>query len=230
MMQLINKADFLERSKATLAELYDMLADLPVMALADLQASNTALVLVDLINGFARTGALQSPRVEALIPGVVRLLRAGDQMGFAKVVFTDNHSEESPEFASYPVHCLAGSIEAEPVDEIKAIENYQLFPKNSTNGFLEAAFQKWLEENSQINTFIVVGDCTDICIQQFAVTLKAWFNQQNRRVRVIVPIDLVDTYDLGLHNADLLNVVTLFSMMGNGIEAVKAISLPNEGI
>ena len=229
-MQLVNKADFLERSKATLAELYDMLDNLPVMPLADLEAQATALVLVDLINGFARSGALQSHRVEALIPGVVRLMRAGDQMGLAKVVFADSHSNDSPEFESYPAHCLTGSIEAEPVDEIKAIGNYQLFPKNSTNGFLEAAFRKWLAENSQINTFIVVGDCTDICIQQFAVTLKAWFNRQNRSVRVIVPIDLVDTYDLGAHNADLLNVVTLFSMMGNGIEVVKTISLPKDEV
>jgi hypothetical protein len=53
--------------------------------------------------------------------------------------------------------------------------------------------------------------------------MKAHFNILNRRVNVIVPIDCVDTYDGGLHDADLMNVFSLFNMMGNGINVVKGI-------
>jgi len=48
--------------------------------------------------------------------------------------------------------------------------------------------------------------------------LKAWFNVQNRKVRVIVPINAVETYDLDLHDGDLMHVMALYNMMINGVE------------
>ncbi|HEY8462431.1 MAG TPA: isochorismatase family cysteine hydrolase [Bacillota bacterium] len=224
-MQLSPKNEFIQKCTATLEELYETLSKLPKLSLADLPAPATVLVLMDLINGFSRTGALQSPRVEALIPETVRLIKACDQRGIAKIAFADQHSEASPEFTTYPVHCLAGTGEAEVVAEIKELGGYRLISKNSTNGFLEAEFQNWLQENTQITDFIVVGDCTDICIQQFVITLKAWFNGHNQKVRVIVPTNLVDTYDLGIHNAELLNAMALYNMLGNGVEVVQKIEL-----
>lgn len=224
-MRLPAKNDFLQKSMATLDELYEIISGLPELPLADLMPESTVLVMVDLINGFTRTGALRSPRVEALIPAVVDLIIACNQAGILRLAFADHHHESSPEFMSYPVHCLSGTDEAEVVDEIKTIGGYQLFPKNSTNGFLETEFQRWLQENPSIDSFIVIGDCTDICIQQFAITLKTWFNCKDQKARVIVPVNLVDTYDLGPHQADLMNVMALFNMLGNGIEVVKQIRL-----
>jgi nicotinamidase-related amidase len=109
------------------------------------------------------------------------------------------------------------------VDELKDLGGWTLIPKNSTNGFLEPAFQEWLAKNEAIDTFIVTGDCTDICIQQFAITLKTWFNRKDRKSRIIVPIDAVDTYDLGLHSGDLMHVMALYNMIGNGVEVVSGI-------
>ncbi len=219
-MRMINKNEFVERSTGTLGELFDMLEKLPVIELKDLQYKQTALVIIDMINGFAREGALQSQRVEDLIPEIVELSKACDKLNITKLAFADHHTKESPEFDSYPTHCMAGTSEAEIVDEIRDVGGYSLIPKNSTNGFLEKAFQQWLERNQQIDTFIITGCCTDICIQQFAVTLKTWFNMQNKNVRIIVPINGVETYDLELHNGDLMNVTALYSMMINGIEVV----------
>jgi nicotinamidase-related amidase len=225
-MKMSDETNFLQNSLRVLTELYETVNNQSEVTLSGLSAASTVLVLVDLVNGFTRTGALQSPRVNALIPGVVRLSKACDQLGIAKLAFADSHSDVSPEFAVYPVHCLAGTDEAEIVAEIKTLGGYHLIAKNSTNGFLEAAFQEWLTQNREITSFIVVGDCTDICVQQFATTLKTWFNSNDRKVRVIVPVDLVDTYDLGMHNAELMNVMALFNMMVNGVEVVKKISLP----
>jgi nicotinamidase-related amidase len=223
-MKRIPKDDFLIKSRATLEELYDKLSNLIEISLNDLRTESTVLILMDMVNGFARSGALHSPRVEALIPGVVRLLKACNSLGVAQLAFADNHSNASPEFESYPAHCLADTDEAELVEEIKSIGGYQLIPKNSTNSFLEPAFQRWLEENRPIDTFIVVGNCTDICVGQFAITLKSWFNRKDQKVRVIVPVNLVDTYDLGLHYADFMNLVELYNMMGNGVEVVSRIA------
>lgn len=222
-MKRTSKDEFLKKSGDTLGEIYEMLEKLPVLRLEELEGKKTALVIVDMINGFTRQGALQSPRIEGLIPEITALSKGCDRLGISKLAFADSHTEASPEFEAYPPHCVAGTEEAEIVDEIKAAGGYALIPKNSTNGFLEEGFRQWLKENPQTNTFIITGDCTDICIQQFAITLKTWFNSRNEKVQVIVPANAVDTYDLGLHNGDLTHVMGLYNMIINGIEVVAKI-------
>lgn len=224
-MRNVNRDEFVKRSVETLGEIFDMLEGLKGINLKDLQGKQTALVIVDMINGFAREGALKSPRVEAIIPDIVKLSKQCDELEIRKLAFADNHTEASPEFSAYPQHCMIGTNEAEIVKEIKEVGGYKLIPKNSTNGFHEEEFKKWLEENKQINTFIITGDCTDICVSQFAITLKTWFNMQNKNYRVIVPVNAVDTYDLGMHNGDLVNVMALYNMIINGVEVVKEVNL-----
>lgn len=224
-MKIVNRDQFMKRSMETIKEMLDMLEGLQGIKLTDLQGDRTALVIVDMINGFAREGALKSDRVEELIPEIVRLSKKSDELGVQKISFADCHTEASPEFGAYPKHCMAGTSEADVVDEIKEVGGYKLIEKNSTNGFHEEEFKKWLADNPQITNFIVTGDCTDICVQQFAITLKTWFNMQNKNYRIIVPMNAVDTYDLGVHNGDLVNVMALYNMIINGVEVVKEIEV-----
>jgi nicotinamidase-related amidase len=218
-----SKDEFLKHSVNTLSEIFDMLAKLPSIKLKDIQGKHTALLIVDMINGFAREGALMSPRVEELIPEIAMLSKACDELQITKLAFADCHTIASPEFNAYPIHCMEGTSEGEIVEELREIGGYVLIPKNSTNGFLEAEFQSWLKENEYVDTFVITGDCTDICIQQLAITLKTWFNMKNKTSRVIVPINTVDTYDLGVHDADLMNVMALYNMWMNGVEIVAEV-------
>jgi len=229
-MERPDRKKFIDKSVKTLEGLLDLVDNLPELELNELQYDKTALVIIDMINGFAREGALKSARVEALIPTIAELSGECCKRGIARIMFADNHTDASPEFGAYPVHCLKGTAESELVDELKSPGGYLLIPKNSTNGFLEDDFIKWLKGNGRIKNFIVAGDCTDICIQQFAVTLKTWFNRLDEESRVIVPVNAVDTFDLGLHDGDLLNAVTLFSMAGNGIELVKLTGRQKRGV
>lgn len=222
-MRMLNKNGFLEKGAETLGEIFDMMEKLPAVQSKELEGKETALIIVDMINGFAREGVLSSPRVEAVIPEITKLSKLVDEIGGSKLAFADCHSDLSPEFDSYPPHCMEGTPEGEIVDEIKEIGGYTLITKNSTNGFLEEEFQKWLKENQDINAFIITGDCTDICVQQFSITLKTWFNMQNKKVRIIVPLNAVETYDLGVHNGELMNLMAQYNMMINGIEIVKAV-------
>lgn len=224
-MKNVNREEFVKKSTETIKEIFDMLKALESIKLKDLKGEQTALFIVDMINGFAREGALKSQRVEELIPDIVNLSKKCDELGIQKLAFADCHTDVSPEFGAYPKHCMVGTNEAEIVDEIKEVGGYKLIEKNSTNGFHEENFKKWLNENPQITNFIVTGDCTDICVQQFAITLKTWFNMQNKNYRVIVPINAVDTYDFGAHNGDLVNVMALYNMIINGIEVVKKIEI-----
>lgn len=207
----------------SLNEINSLLEKLPVIRLEDLESEKSALIIVDMINGFIREGPMMSERVEAIIPEIVELSKKCDELKIQKIAFADNHTDASPEFDSYPRHCLKGTSESEIVDEIKAAGGYVLIPKNSTNGFLEEAFQKWLNTNDQTDTFIITGCCTDICVQQVAITLKTWFNKNNRNSRIIVPVNAVETYDLGPHDAELTNTMALYNMLINGVEVVKEV-------
>ena len=174
----------------------------------------------DMNNGFAKQGSLYSPRIENLIKPIENFAKHICPKLNRIIAFTDSHTESSIELLNYPIHCLEDSIESDIVDELKDIPNLEIIQKNSTNGFF--ALNKINFEN--IDNIIIVGDCTDICIYQFAITLKSYFNQNNLRKNIIVPINLVDTYDIpNVHNAELLNIVFLNSMIQNGINVVKEI-------
>ncbi len=218
-----NKGAFLKKSGDTLAKLFDKVKSLPDLELNTLEAEQTALIVIDMTNGFAREGALQSPRIEALIPGITELMGRLSGRQAPVVAFADNHTPASPEFEAYPPHCLKGTAESELVDEIKKAGDYLLIPKNSTNGFFEEDFSHWLKSHAHIENFILAGDCTDICVVQLATALKAWFNRQNKRVRVIVPERLVDTYDFELHDGDFMHLSALYTMIINGVEVVRNI-------
>jgi len=45
----------------------------------------------------------------------------------------------------------------------------------------------------------------------------------NKRARVIVPLNAVDTYDLGVHDRNLMNVMAAYNMIINGVEVVRDI-------
>ena len=176
---------------------------------------NKALIIIDINNGFAKKGALYNERVEKLINPITEYAK---QFKGKILAFTDSHKKDSIEFESYPVHCLEGTWESEVVDELKAIKDLMVIKKNTTNGFLERDFQGFLDWNKDINKFEIVGCLTDICVYQFAVTLKTYFTHIGKNVEVIVKKDLVDTFDSVGHNAEEINKIFLDSMMANGIK------------
>ncbi len=220
VMRITDKSKFISQSMEALEGILDVLYKAPDLSLSSLPSEQTALLIVDMVNGFVREGALMSSEAEKIIPDILDLMKQCKKLGIQTIAFGDNHTDESPEFNSYPPHCIQGTSESEIVDEIKEFGNYHLISKNSTNGFLEEEFQQWLRDNSQVEYFIVTGDCTDICVQQLAITLKTWFNKQNKKSRIIVPINAVATYDFGLHNGNLTHVMALYNMVINGVEVV----------
>lgn len=196
------------------------LDNLPIEKIENYDLSKTALFIIDVNNGFAKQGALYSPRVESLIEPIEMFTKKISNKLNRVIAFTDSHTSKSIELLSYPVHCLENDIESELVDELKSIENLQILPKNSTNGFF--ALENLDFDN--IDNIIIVGDCTDICIYQFAITLKSYFNQHNIEKNIVVPMNLVDTYDIpNVHPAEILNLVFFNSMIQNGVNVLKEI-------
>lgn len=192
-----------------------------------LKKEETALIVIDMINGFVYNGPLSSPRIAAIVNNIVNINKK--TKGYKKVFFIDSHNENSKEFLSFPIHCMKNTDEAMLIPELKTEysdgPNTVYIEKNSTNGFNSEGFKEWLYKNSDnVNNYIVTGCVTDLCVLQFTLTLKAYFNETNKDKRIIVPINAVDTYDLGSHNAYLMNLFALYNMKLSGIEVVDKIN------
>ncbi|HYI25536.1 MAG TPA: isochorismatase family protein, partial [Thermomicrobiales bacterium] len=135
-----------------------------------------AVFSADVINGFFRFGPLASPRVDALTQPILSLFHLAYDHGVRRfVLLQDTHDPTTPEFRSYPPHCLAGTAESDMIPEYAALPFANLLtviPKNSLNPAIETGFDAWWDANRDITTAIVVGDCTDLCVYQLAMHLR----------------------------------------------------------
>ena len=206
-----------------LKQIETQLNGLTNVSLRDLDIHQTAVITIDVINGFLKDGALSSKRIYNMLEKWVELHEL--TIGYQKVFFKDAHAEDAPEFKVYPEHCMSDDWQSEIVNELVPFisDDAWVIHKNSTNGFLTHEFMSWLAEHPEVDTFIILGDCTDLCIKQFALTLKAYFNENNARSRIIVPIEGTETFDLEVthHDGNLMNLFSYYEMQSNGIEVIK---------
>ena len=206
--------------------LTDWLDELPELALAELEPNDTALVSVDVIEGFHRQGALASPRVEAIIPSIVELVRrlANHGVPHENIAFVqDAHPQDAQEFEAYPEHCVKGTEEAEAVIELKELphwSDYQHFEKNSIASHTSEGFNRWLDA-LQVKNIIAVGDVTDLCLYTLALHMQVRNLAGGLKQRIIVPESCVQTWDAPDHPGDLYHALFLHQLSRNGVEVVK---------
>ena len=234
------KMSLLSQSEVFLGFLEGWTSSLPAMRLADAmpQPASAAILSIDVIEGFCSQGALASPRVGGIVTPIARLMQAAWAAGLRQVVLLqDTHEPDAVEFGAWPPHCVRGSAESQAVAALRALPFYNqmtVFPKNSISARWGTGLGNWLADQPAIDTFIVVGDCTDLCTYQLAMDLRLEANARQLIRRIILPADCVDTYDRtvetaqkegGLpHPASLLHAVFLYHMALNGLEVVRTIS------
>lgn len=227
-----------QQSRPFIQHIERWLSELPEVRLSQIaaQPEHTAVLCVDIINGFCTAGPLASPRVQGIVKPIVRLFKSAYKRGVRQFVLTqDTHAPDAVEFAHYPPHCVRGTAESATAPELLKLpfaDTFQIIEKNSISSSQHTGLDAWLDQHPTLSTFIVVGDCTDLCTYQLAMHLRLRANaRQLHGVRVIVPVDCVQTYDtpvpvakkLGIpaHDGDLLHAVFLYNMNGNGIEIVR---------
>jgi nicotinamidase-related amidase len=233
---------FLQQSKPFVEWMLVWKESLQPLSLKTLTAADPAsvgIVSVDVIKGFCNVGPLSSPRVNQIITPIVELFKLAWEQGVRDIALPqDAHPEDAVEFAQYTPHCIRGTEEAETVAAFRALpffDNLVVIEKNSIASGLEPAFDAWLSGRPFIKNWIVVGDCTDLCTHQLAMHIRLNANQHQREgVRVILPVNGVDTYDLPVetaqqigavpHDGVFLHLVFLYHMMLNGIEVVTEIT------
>lgn len=215
----------MEKAKTTFQGIYGMMWDKPALRAEMLNKDKTALIIIDMVNGFVREGQMKNELAEDIIEPIVDLMKYFKENRMPIVAFGDCHEKDSPEFDRYPEHCVKGSTETEIVKEIAEEGGYDYIPKSSTNAFLEEAFRTWMEAHPDITDFVITGVCTDICVMQFCLTAKAWFDKMGKTSRMILPLNAVETYENGGHQITLTNTMAVYFMEENGTEVYFEINL-----
>ena len=175
------------------------------------------LIVVDMVNGFIKKGAMADPYINHITPKLIRevegILSEDEGVAFIK----DTHDMNSTEFKKFPPHCVKGSGEEELIDELKPYEKEALtYEKNSTSTIFAKNFLSDIEKMKMLRKVIVTGCCTDICVLNLAIPLINYFDEHNKNVDVVVRSDLVETYDSPSHNREEYNGMALTLMRQAG--------------
>ena len=188
--------------------------ELPIdLQTVDVRGCKVGLVIIDEVNGFATVGAgplappVPNPQVERMVTktdGMARHILENDHPVLA---FLDTHVPGKPE-PPYPPHCESGTGQEELVPTLAWLETapgVTLLRKDCINGFVGGidpdngrnSVCDWIIEN-RLDTLLVVGICTDICVMDFVLTLLSARNHGlvSPLRDVVVVEDACATYDL----------------------------------
>ena len=189
-------------------------AELPVAATPfDLADRRCGLVIIDEQNGFATVGAgplapsEPNAQIDRMIAETDRLSRLFDSRRLPIAVFLDWHATDRPE-PPYPLHCLAGTAEAElvpalawladsPVATILKADCINDFVGSIDPGTGRNAIVEWTRDHA-LDTMIVVGICTDICVAEFVATMLSARNHG-----LVPPLRDIVVYEPGCATYDL---------------------------
>lgn len=242
--KLMSVDELMTSSRPFLAWLVDWYNHRPVVEMEDILAgvdgdpARIAVISVDVTKGFCSEGPLASERVGGIVPGVVHVFQRAHDVGVRHFLLPqDTHSHDAVEFEVYPAHCRVGSPQSETVTALTDLPFSDLFyvmEKDTISSNIDTELGPWLDDHPEVTTYLVVGDCTDLCVHQLATYLRLRANARKiRAARVIVPINAVDTFhtpvdvaeEIGAmpHHADLLHLIFLYNMAENGVEIVAEV-------
>ncbi len=189
----------------------------------DLEEIKKLLIVVDMVNGFVREGAMASQNIEHIVPEVERLVKEFTESSEGQTIFVkDTHEKDAREFNRYPIHCLKDTSESENIEELKKYESDAIIhEKNSTSAIFPNNLLINIEKMKSLEKVVIVGCCTDICVINLAIPLQNYFDQENRDIEIIVPMNAVETYDAPNHKAEEWNEMSYRFMKQAGIKLVK---------
>jgi nicotinamidase/pyrazinamidase len=119
-------------------------------------------------------GALYVPTAERIVPAIVHLNRYAAAHGIPVISTTDAHAENDPEFATWPKHCVAGTIgqrkpEATLLDRRVVAPHWvegvqQIIVEKQTVDVFQARDLFPVLDRLNTARFVVYGVVTEICV------------------------------------------------------------------
>lgn len=169
------------------------------MKIKNLKMYKGMLIVVDMVNGFAKKGDLADPKIGDVVPRQIELIKEAKANGYLIVFIKDTHRKDSVEHKRFNggKHCVENSGEELLIDELKEYEDLEdtiSIPKNSTSYMEAPEFRELISEATNIEKVDVVGCCTDICVANGTIGLANYFDQWNRDVEIRVHEDAIATF------------------------------------
>ncbi len=182
-----------------------------------------ALFLIDMNVGFCEKGNLADPTIKNIVPNIIPIIRKILESGEGFFVVNDKHNQNSVELKRYANHCM-GDEESKTIKELAIYEQYanRLFYKNSTCALFAPGMMDMLLQMTNLKEVILTGCCTDICIQNFAIALRNFFDEMNMDIDIIVPKNAVETFHIPeVHDRTVYNQMAYDVMENTGVKLVK---------
>ena len=164
-----------------------------------------ALYMIDMNNGFVNFGNMANPKYNELVNEQLKLINKFRKENQLVNFVLEGHTTDSIEFDSYPSHCVLGTKEAELIPEFideQNKENTSTYYKNSINGMLNRNLQDDIKNQDNLNEIVIGGVCADLCVMDFARTFSRYLDEINRRAKIFVVENTIDTYDSLDHNRE----------------------------
>ena len=182
------------------------------------------LYVVDMVKGFVNEGIMHDNYIAHTIEEQIKLIKKAKKENQGISFIKEAHYENSVEFETFPMHCVIGTSEAELVDELQEYEEDALvYLKNSTSAIFAPRLLDDISKAKNLKEVVVVGCCTDICVLNFVIPLKNYFNQMNRNVKIFVVESATETYGAPNHNREEYNEIAYKLIKQSGVEIVKNI-------
>ena len=161
--------------------------------------------MIDMNNGFVNFGNMANPKYNELVNEQLKLINKFRKENQLVNFVLEGHTTDSIEFDSYPSHCVLGTKEAELIPEFideQNKENTRTYYKNSINGMLNRNLQDDIKSQDNLNEIVIGGVCADLCVMDFARTFSRYLDEINRRAKIFVVENTIDTYDSLEHNRE----------------------------
>lgn len=165
----------------------------------NLKVYETALIIVDMVNGFVNEGVLHDKNIKKIVPRQLELLEEAEKKKSLIILVKDTHNNTATEFKRFgnTTHCIQGTSEAELIDELKPFEqkdNVITVEKNSTSLMESPEFREIVKQAENLKEANFVGCCSDICVFNGAMGLANYYDEWNRDVTINVHEDAIATY------------------------------------
>jgi len=173
---------------------------------------NSGMLIIDEVNGFCTVGAgnlaplKKNYQVENMVKETNKLAKIFNEKSLPIALFLDTHEDDRPEHP-YPPHCIKGTGEEKIIKELEWLmtsKNLKI-NKDCINGFIGAInlktnqnlFISWIKDH-QIESLIVTGICTDICVLDFVLTCMSAINH-----KIILPLKEIIVYSKACSTYDM---------------------------
>jgi nicotinamidase-related amidase len=171
-----------------------------------------AVLVIDMLRDFVGKDAkdsVKSPRADAIIPNVYKLLSRAYETGIPIFYCSDAHFLSDHELKIWGEHAMAGTRGAEVIPELRLPEegrNKYWFdmPKHTYSGFVGTPLDMILRDLG-IDTLVISGLHTHICDRH--TTADAWA----LGYKIVVPKDCVETFTEDAQKSGLEYLTQVYS-------------------